>query len=66
MKKLKVINRANLPTRLPIVHTAVTYLFLDKFNAVEWVWEVVGIIFAIVWIFSIVAIFIEEQQDVIE
>jgi hypothetical protein len=50
MKKTKVISDKNLPVRAPILLTAVVYLFLDKFNAVGWVWGVVGTIFALLWI----------------
>ena len=64
MKKRKVIT--NIPTRLPVAVTLVTYLCLDKWSAPEWLWGVLGIIFAVIWIITIIDIWNCERIDIFE
>lgn len=66
MKKSKVIAYKNLPAKMPIVSSAVAYLFLDKFNAPGWVWGVVITLFSLLWIICIVAKIIQEEVEVIK
>ena len=66
MKKTKTIAAKNNTPKLPTLLTAVTYLYLDKFNAPGWVWGVVGTIFAIFWIASIISFFISDSVDIFE
>lgn len=54
MSKMKEIHPKYLPTRLPIGMTAVAYLLCDRFDVPAWAWGVVGTLFAIIWIGSIV------------
>jgi hypothetical protein len=62
MKKRLVVASANLPTRLPVWSSLITWLVLDRVKAPGWVWGVCGTIFAIVWITSIVLLFVEKQE----
>lgn len=64
MKKSKVISYKNLPARLPWLSTAVAYLFLDKFNAVGWVWGMVITLFSILWILCIAGKCLQTSVDV--
>jgi len=66
MKKTKVISNKNLGMHSPILLTAVVYLFLDKFNAVGWVWGVVGTVFALFWIAYFYSIFTSDPVDIFE
>jgi len=50
MKKRKVISSKNTNIRPPLLLTAVTYLFLDKFDAPEWLWGALALFFVILWI----------------
>lgn len=66
MKKVKVIKRVNLPANLPLTFTAIVYLLLDKFNATEWIWGASGIILLILWIASIIALFMQDNIDIFD
>lgn len=62
----KVIPRKRLPANLPTMGTLVWYMFLDKINAPGWVWGVMGTLFTVFWIASIVAMFVQKEVDVIK
>jgi hypothetical protein len=47
---MKVIDHKNLPSRIPLWQTAVTYLLLDRFHASGWVWGVCATLWVILWI----------------
>jgi hypothetical protein len=64
MKK-RVISYKNLPSRIPVYQAMVAYLMMDKFNAAGWVWGVVGTIFTIVIISSIIGLFNQIEVDVL-
>jgi len=66
MKKQKVIATKNFGARSPILMTAVAYLFLDKFNAVGWVWGVVATLFVILWIGYFVTLATSDPVDIFE
>jgi hypothetical protein len=61
-----VIKKSNLPTRLPVLLTAVVYLLLDRFHPADWVWGAVGAVFVLVWIGAFVAWFKEDEVDIFE
>lgn len=46
--KRKEINPKYLPTRLPIVSTAVLWLLLDRMAAPQWLWGAAGL-FVLAW-----------------
>lgn len=52
----KVIDHKYLPTRLPIVGTAVWLHLLNYYNAPGWAWGVSGTILTVFWIVAIVAL----------
>lgn len=60
MEKNKVLNPRSLPTKPPITISVVTYLLLDKLNAVGWVRGVVWTIIVIFWLGFIFALFKEQ------
>lgn len=62
--KQKVISRKNLPTKIPLVTILLAYLFLDKFNAPQWLWGVVITVLSICVIVCIVAMCNEESIDI--
>ncbi len=64
MKK-RVIKRDNLPSKIPVFQMMTAYLMLDKFNATDWVWGVVGTIMAVVFIGNVVNFFKETEVDVL-
>lgn len=66
MKKIKTIKRGNLPTRLPVSLTLITYMGLDTYKAPGWIWGALGIVFLLLWVISIYAICIEKQVDIFE
>ena len=65
MKKVKVISYKNLPAKLPLLSSAVSYLFLDKFNAPGWVWGVVITLFSILWISCVIKLSNEDVIDIL-
>ena len=54
MKKHKVISGRNLLMRNPAMVILLWYLLLDKWNAPQYVWGIVGTIYAIVLIATII------------
>ena len=53
MKK-KVLDRKYLSPVLPVTNTAVVYLLLDKFNAPDLVWGIMGTLYLILWVLTII------------
>lgn len=64
MKKRKVISLNNLPVKLPLFQTLVTALALDYWNAPQWLWGALGLLFLVVWIYAIVARVNQEETDI--
>jgi hypothetical protein len=65
MKTRKVIKGTNLQKRSPIFSGMALFLFLERFNAPEWLYGVFGLLFVIwfvAWIYDMVA---TEQTDVV-
>ena len=60
---MKVIAHKNLPFRPPVIGTAVAALVLDRLDAPQLAWGVVGTIYALFWIAWIVAMFHQEQVN---
>lgn len=65
MKKKKVIDRNELPARYPVVTTIVAFLALDYWKAPQWVWGAVGVLFLIIWIACIIAIYNQEEIEIL-
>jgi hypothetical protein len=66
MKKRKVIKRSNLKSRSPISTGIVFYLMLDKLNAREWIWGVIGLLFFIWLIAFIIDLFNTTEVDIFD
>ena len=64
--KTKVIADTNLPTKLPLSGTLVTWLMLEHFHSPGWVYSVVGFGFAIVWVISLFKLIDEKQVNIID
>lgn len=64
MKNRKVISYKNLPSKIPLLSSAVAYLLLEKFNAAGWVWGVFITLFSLIWIVMIYGLATEETTDV--
>lgn len=65
MRNRKVLSRNSLPSYIPVQFTAIVYLLLDKFNAVEWVWGAAGFFVVLLWIGAIYTILTEDQIDLL-
>ncbi len=64
MKK-RVISPKNLPSKIPVYQALIVYLMLDKLNAADWVWGVMGTIMAVVIIGSLIEINKETKVEVL-
>ena len=64
MKERKVISGNNIPVRIPVIDAIVLYLLLDKFNAAAWIWGVVGTLWAIMFIATLIATWNEKSIDI--
>lgn len=64
MKPPKKIASKNLPFRSPLVFTAVAWLVLDRLDAPQFAWSVVGTIVVITWIGFLVDLFAAESVDI--
>ena len=65
-RKPKVVSYKSLPIRIPWVHTALAYLFLDRFKAPGWAWGVVATVIALFWILSFIGLATQEQVNLFE
>lgn len=65
-KGLKVLRYDNLPGKLPIFPTLTTLLALEYWNAPEWLYGVLGVIFAFVWGASIWRILTQKAVDLLD
>jgi hypothetical protein len=63
MKKRKVLDRKRLPARLPLFQSIVCWLALKHWNAPEWLYGVLGVVFLIYWIASIYAFYTQKEVD---
>lgn len=64
--KNKVIAYKNLPTKWPLVPTAVIYLVLDRLDASKFYWGLMtGIIF-ILWLSVAYIVFTQEQVNIFD
>lgn len=61
---MKVIHPNNLPTRPPILLTAVNFLALDRLQPPGWIYGVTYTILALLWIASIFLIVREKRVDI--
>jgi len=61
--KIKVIALKNLPTKVPVLSSAVIYLYMDKFNASPLIWGIVGTLWGLFLLLSIVAVCTQERVD---
>ena len=62
----KVISNKNLKARSPLMSILVLYLCFDKWNAPEWVYGAVGLLFLIYIIIWIMDMFNTKEVDIFE
>lgn len=63
---MKVLKRNNLPTRLPLWQSITCLLALEHWNAPEWMYGVMGLLFLSLWIASIIMLAKEEGVDLLK
>lgn len=61
---MKVVASKNLPFRPPVIATIVMWLFLDRLDAPDIAWGIMGTLYAIVWIAWIAYAFQKEEVDI--
>jgi hypothetical protein len=66
MKKTKVVSTKNLPVRVPTVATIAWWLLLDRLHVSPIAWGVFYTLAAIIWIITIVGLFVQESADPFE
>lgn len=66
MKKKKVIDRKNLPFRLPLFDTIGVLTALSYWKAPEWLWGVVCVLLFFLWVGVISHKWNSESVDIIE
>lgn len=62
----KRITISNTGIKLPLTRTLIAYLCLDKWNAPEWLWGVIGVLYLLIWIIAIIDFWNKEQIDLFE
>lgn len=63
---MKVISRKNLPSQSPLPGTALWTTVLHYWNAPQWLWGAMGLIFLLVWIRWVILIIKEKPVDILE
>ena len=66
MKKRKVLKLGNLQTKPPIWSTITAAMALDYWNAPQWIYGAVGLIFIIGWASCIYHMITEEVVDIFD
>jgi hypothetical protein len=64
MAKKKVISGNNFKPKLPVLATAVAYLYLDYYKAPGWVWGVTATLYGLLWIVVIVLLAKNDYEEV--
>lgn len=64
MKRIKVVNNKNLPSRIPVTGGFMWFLMLERLNAPTWLFGVIGTLYFLLLITSIVGKFMEDQTDI--
>lgn len=59
MKHPMVIQRNQLPARVPTVATIAWFLLLDRLQAPAWLWGAIGVVAVIGWAASIYTLFVQ-------
>lgn len=65
MKKLKSIDRKNLPAKAPLITTIMCALCLEVWNGPEWLYGVLGAFCLFIWIAFFYALVNEEYVDLL-
>lgn len=65
MKKLKSIDRKNLPAKAPLITTIMCALSLEVWNGPEWLYGVLGAFCLFLWIAFFYAFVNEEYVDLL-
>lgn len=65
MKPKKVVAFKNLPSRLPLWQTLTWFLTMERFNAPQWLWGCLGLLFVFFWCESIYGICTQEKVDIL-
>lgn len=66
MKKKFVLSRKQMPSNIPLFHTALLFLILERFNASPLVWGIVGTLWAIILLACIYAVIRQETMEIEE
>ena len=66
MKKTKRIKASNMPSKLPVDATAITYLLLENFDAAGWIWGACGVVIIFLWAIQIYSVCTAEYIDIFE
>lgn len=66
MAKKKVISAKNIPVKLPIILTAVAFLYLDRYDPPGFVWGVSWTLLGLLWILCIISKSEEEPTDILK
>ena len=58
------IDRKNMPNRMPLILTLVSFLSMDHWGAPEWLYGMVGLLLIIFWISFFYSILTSESVDI--
>ena len=64
MKKFKVIHAKNLPGKLPIYPTIITWLALDHWRAPEWLYGSFAFLGGLMWALCVIKIIHQQTEDI--
>lgn len=63
---VRVIDRVELPTRMPIAATAISWLLLDRLEPNEWIWGAYWALIVFGWLLWLIRFWQEEQLCIFE
>lgn len=63
---MKVISSKNLPIKLPVWSTLLTFHFLMYYNASQWLFGAFGVVYLLLWIFAIIRKTKEKETEILK
>lgn len=66
MKRRKVLSGKQLGVRPPIYQTITMWLLLDRLNANQLAWGIIGTVFVFLWIVVIIGLFTQDAVEIDE
>lgn len=66
MKAQWVLSRKQMPTSVPVFETLTLFLILERFNAPQYVWGAIGVVWIFIFIACVVSVIKQKYVELFE